>query len=43
MMVSRQETQRALMTPGEILQLPATDEIVMVSGVPPVRAKKLRY
>lgn len=43
MMVSRQETQRALMTPGEIMQLPATDEIVMVSGVPPVRAKKLRY
>lgn len=31
------------MTPGEITQLPATDEIVMVSGVPPVRAKKLRY
>ncbi|MFN4024160.1 MAG: IncP-type conjugal transfer protein TraG [Hyphomonas sp.] len=43
MMVSRQETQRALMTPGEIMQLPATDEIVMVSGAPPVRAKKLRY
>ena len=43
MMVSRQETQRALLTPGEIMQLPATDEIVMVSGAPPVRAKKLRY
>ena len=43
MMVSRQETQRALMTPGEIMQLPATDEIVMVSGAPPIRAKKLRY
>ncbi|PKP82550.1 MAG: conjugal transfer protein TraG [Alphaproteobacteria bacterium HGW-Alphaproteobacteria-18] len=43
MMVSRQETQRALMTPGEIMQLPATDEIVMVSGAPPVRARKLRY
>jgi type IV secretion system protein VirD4 len=25
------------------MQLPATDEIVMVSGVPPVQAKKLRY
>jgi type IV secretion system protein VirD4 len=43
MMVSRQETQRALLTPGEIMQLPATDEIVMVSGAPPVRARKLRY
>ena len=43
MMVSRQETQRALVTPGEVMQLAATDEIVMVSGVPPVRAKKLRY
>ncbi|WP_291208750.1 conjugal transfer protein TraG [Hyphomonas sp.] len=43
MMVSRQETQRALLTPGEIMQLPATDEIVMVSGAPPIRAKKLRY
>lgn len=43
MMVSRQETQRALLTPGEIMQLPATDEIVMVAGAPPVRARKLRY
>ena len=43
MMVSRQETQRALVTPGEVMQLAASDEIVMVSGVPPVRAKKLRY
>lgn len=43
MMVSRQETQRALLTPGEVMQLPAADEIVMVSGAPPVQAKKLRY
>lgn len=43
MMVSRQETQRALLTPGEIMQLPATDGIVMVSGAPPIRARKLRY
>ncbi|XHS00682.1 hypothetical protein ACFB49_22810 [Sphingomonas sp. DBB INV C78] len=42
-MVSRQETARALLTPGEIMQLPATDEIVMVSGLPPIRAKKLAY
>jgi type IV secretion system protein VirD4 len=32
LMVSRQETARQLLTPGEIMQLPPTDEIVMVSG-----------
>ncbi|MDP0926538.1 conjugal transfer protein TraG [Paracoccus onubensis] len=42
-MVSRSETARQLMTPGEIMQLPADDEIVMVAGTPPVRAKKARY
>ncbi len=42
-MVSRQETARALMTPGEIMQLPAGEEIVMISGHPPIRAQKLRY
>ena len=43
LMVSRQETARALRTPGEIMQLPNDDEIVMVSGQPPIQAKKLRY
>src|SRR6202035_6085569 len=43
LMVSRQESARPLLTPGEIMQLPPDDEIVMVSGHPPVRAKKLRY
>ena len=42
-MVSRQETARQLLTPGEVMQLPADDEIVMVAGAPPIRAKKLRY
>jgi type IV secretion system protein VirD4 len=42
-MVSRQETARALLTPGEIMQLPATDELVLSAGHPPIRAKKLRY
>jgi type IV secretion system protein VirD4 len=42
-MVSSQETQRALLTPGEVMQLPDDDELVMVSGVRPIRAKKLRY
>lgn len=43
LMVSRQETARPLRTPGEIMQLPPEDEIVMVSGHPPIQAKKLRY
>jgi type IV secretion system protein VirD4 len=43
LMVSRQETARQLLTPGEIMQLPPSDEIVMVAGVPPIRAKKARY
>jgi type IV secretion system protein VirD4 len=43
LMVSRQETARPLLTPGEVMQLPPSDEIVMVSGLPPIRAKKARY
>lgn len=43
LMVSRQETARPLLTPGEIMQLPPTDEIVMAAGTPPIRAKKARY
>jgi type IV secretion system protein VirD4 len=42
-MVSRQETARALLTPGEVMQMPATDELVLVSGLPPIKATKLRY
>ena len=43
LMVSRQETARQLLTPGEVMQLPPDDEIVMVSGHPPIRAKKIRF
>ncbi|MEO3431885.1 conjugal transfer protein TraG [Inquilinus sp. CAU 1745] len=43
LMVSRQETARPLLTPGEMMQLPSADEIVLVSGAPPIRAKKARY
>ncbi len=42
-MVSRQETSRPLLTPGEVMQLPPAEELVLVSGLPPVRAHKLRY
>jgi type IV secretion system protein VirD4 len=42
-MVSRQESARPLLTPGEVMQLPPDEEIVLVSGLAPVRAKKLRH
>jgi type IV secretion system protein VirD4 len=43
LMVSRQETARPLLTPGEVMQLPPEDELVLVSGYPPIRARKARY
>ena len=42
-MVSRQETARPLLTPGEVMQLPQDEELVLVSGTAPIRAQKLRY
>ena len=41
--ISQQETPRPLLTPGEVLQLPGDEALVLVSGVPPIRARKLRY
>jgi len=43
LMVSRQETSRPLLTPGEVMQLSPNEAIVMVSGLHPVRARKVRY
>ena len=43
LMVSRQETARPLLTVGEVQQLPDHEELVMVSGCPPLRALKVRY
>ncbi len=42
-MVSRQETARPLLTQGEVMQLPPAEELVLVSGMAPIRARKLRY
>jgi type IV secretion system protein VirD4 len=42
-MVSRQETARPLLTTGEIMQFPPADELVLISGLAPIRAKKLRH
>jgi type IV secretion system protein VirD4 len=43
LMISRTETARALLTPGEVMQLPPDEEIVMAAGVAPIRARKARY
>ena len=43
LMVSRQESARPLLTLGEVMQLAPDDEVVMVSGHAPIRAKKIRY
>ncbi len=42
-MVSRQETARPLLTPGEVMQLPETQALVLLAGTPPILARKLRY
>ena len=43
LMVSRQETARPLLTPGEVMQLPPDEELVLVAGCPPIRGRKVRY
>lgn len=43
LMVSRSETARALLTPGEVMQLAADKEIVMVAGTPTIQGHKVRY
>src|SRR5215813_3823143 len=43
LMISRQETARHLLTAGEVMQLPPSDELVLMSGCPPIRANKARY
>jgi type IV secretion system protein VirD4 len=43
LMISRQETARPLLTAGEVMQLPPTDELVLVSACHPIRARKARY
>ncbi|HWU73423.1 MAG TPA: conjugal transfer protein TraG [Sphingomonas sp.] len=43
LMVSRTETARPLLTPGEVMQLPPDEEIVMAAGLAPIHAHKARY
>ena len=42
-MVSRQETARQLITPGEIMQLPTHEQLILLSGFSPIKALKVRY
>lgn len=42
-MVSQQETQRPLLTPGEVMQLPTEKSLILAAGSPPLFANKLRY
>ncbi len=41
--VARHENPRPLLTPGEIMQLQPDEQLVLVAGCPPIRARKLRY
>ncbi|MEJ1968441.1 MAG: type IV secretory system conjugative DNA transfer family protein [Rhizomicrobium sp.] len=38
-MVSRQETARPLLTPGEVMQLPPNDELVLISSLAPIEPR----
>ena len=42
-MVSRQETARQLITPGEVMQMPTHEQLILISGLSPIKARKLRY
>jgi len=42
-MVSRQEVPRPLLTPGEVMQLPQDEALILTGGAPPIRARKIRY
>src|SRR5262249_60951400 len=37
------DTARPLLTAGEVMHLPPTDELVLVSACHPIRARKARY
>lgn len=40
---SEQETSRPLLTPDEVMRLPAEDALVFVAGHPPIYGRKIRY
>ena len=42
-MVSNQESARALMTPGEVREMDPAKKIIVVAGLPPIMAMKIKY
>jgi len=34
---------RPLLTPGEVTQLPDTEEVIFIAGTPPIKAQKIKY
>jgi type IV secretion system protein VirD4 len=40
---SEQDTARPLLTPDEVMRLPAEDALVFVAGHPPIYGKRIRY
>jgi type IV secretion system protein VirD4 len=41
--MSVSKTQRALLLPQEVLNLPRDDQIVLIESSPPIRSKKIKY
>ena len=41
--VSHVEVGRALMTPGELMQMPDADQLLLIAGKHPIKAKKITY
>jgi type IV secretion system protein VirD4 len=41
--ISRQQSARPLLTAGEVMQLPVDEAIILVCGLSPIRALKLRH
>lgn len=37
------QTQRALLLPQEVIQMPRDDQIILIESQPPIRSKKLKY
>lgn len=41
--MSVSQTQRALLLPQEVLQLPRDEQIVLIESFPPIKSKKIKY
>jgi type IV secretion system protein VirD4 len=41
--IGDEEVGRPLLTPGEVSTMPSSDALILVGGLPPIYAKKIRY